>query len=232
MKGFGAVITGTLISGAVGKDQEVEIHPGGRRARVRGVQVYGCPAERAIAGQRTALNLADVELGDLARGMTLAAPGVLRTTGEFDCVLELLRSAKPLKHRAPVHFHAGSAEIEAEVRLFTSTVVQPGAKVFARIVLREPALLLPGDRFIIRMFSPVITIGGGIVLDNAGLRYRKKADAAARLKAISEAGPAERVAILVLESGFGIGLGALISRTGLLASGSESVAGATNFTAL
>ena len=106
MKGFGTVITGTLISGSVRKDQEVEIHPGGRRARVRGIQVYGAPAEEARAGQRTALNLAGIESADLARGMTLAEPGVLQSTSEFDCTLELLPSAKPLKHRAPVHFHA------------------------------------------------------------------------------------------------------------------------------
>src|SRR5207245_7573906 len=83
MKGFGAVITGTLISGSVGKEEEVEIHPGGRRARVRGVQVYGCQAERALAGQRTALNLADVDTGDLARGMMPAAPGVFHSSDRF-----------------------------------------------------------------------------------------------------------------------------------------------------
>src|SRR5262249_55950461 len=152
------------------------IHPGGKRARVRGVQVYGCPAERALAGPRTALNLADVDSADLARGMMLGAPGIFYPTRELDCLLELLPSAKALKHRAPVHFHAGSAEIEAEVRLFDGPALRPGAKAFARLILREPALLLPHDRFIIRMFSPVITIGGGVVLDNAGLRYRKKVD--------------------------------------------------------
>ena len=233
MKGFGAVITGTLVSGSVGKEEEVEIHPSGRRARVRGVQVYGCPAERALAGQRTALNLADVDTGDLARGMMLAAPGVFQSTREIDCLLDLLPSAKPLKHRAPVHFHAGSAEIEAEVRLIDAgPALRPGAKAMARLILRQPALLLPGDRFIIRMFSPVITIGGGVVLDNAGLRYRKKSAAAARLKAISEAGPADRVAILARESGFGMGLSALVARTGLLAPELESIARAARFVTL
>src|SRR5260221_1275148 len=216
MKGFGAVSTGTLIPGWVEREQELEIHPSGKLARVRGVQVYGCPAERALAGQRTALNLADVDSTDLERGMTLAAPGVFHSTRELDCLLELLPSAKPLKHRAPVHFHAGSAENEAEGRLLhAGAALRPGAKAFARLLLREPALLLPGDRFIIRMLSPVITIRGGVVLDNAGLRYRKKTAAAARLKAISEANPSERVAILARESGFGVGLSALVARTGL-----------------
>jgi selenocysteine-specific elongation factor len=233
MKGFGTVITGTLISGLVRKEQEVEIHPIGRTARVRGVQVYGCPAERATAGQRTALNLADVEPADLDRGMMLAAPGAFHASREIDCALELLPSAKPLKHRAPVHFHAGSAEIEAQVRLLDAgPTLRPGAKAFARMILREPALLLPGDRFIIRMFSPVITIGGGVVLDNAGVRYRKKADAAARLAAISQADPAGLVSILVRESAFGIGLAALVARTGLLASEIESIAAGARFITL
>jgi selenocysteine-specific elongation factor len=233
MKGFGTVVTGTLISGAVRKDQEVEIHPTGRRVRVRGVQVYGHASEQATAGQRTALNLADVEPSSLARGMLLTAPDVFRATREFDCELELLKSAKPLKHRAPVHFHAGSAEIEAEVRLFDGRgVLDPGAKAFARMILREPAQLLPGDRFIIRMFSPVITIGGGVVLDNAGLRYRKRAAAAIRLRAIAEANPAGVVAILVKESGFGISLAALIARTGVIASEIESIAAAGRFVTL
>jgi selenocysteine-specific elongation factor len=233
MKGFGTVVTGTLISGAVRKDQEVEIHPTGRRVRVRGVQVYGHASEQATAGQRTALNLADVEPSSLARGMLLTAPDVFRATREFDCELELLKSAKPLKHRAPVHFHAGSAEIEAEVRLFDGRgVLDPGAKAFARMILREPAQLLPGDRFIIRMFSPVITIGGGVVLDNAGLRYRKRAAAAIRLRAIAEANPAGVVAILVKESGFGMSLAALIARTGVIASEIESIAAAGRFVTL
>jgi len=232
MKGFGTVITGTLISGAVKKDQEVEIHPSGRRARVRGVQVYGAAAEQATAGQRTALNLADMEPSSLARGMLLTAPGLFRSTREFDCELELLASAKLLKDRAPVHFHAGSAEIEAEVRLLEASVLKPGTKAFARVVLREPALLLPGDRFIIRMFSPVITIGGGVVLDNAGLRYRKRASAADRLRAISEANPSGVMAILVRESGFGMSLASLIARTGMVAREIETIAAAERFVTL
>ncbi|HTM51897.1 MAG TPA: selenocysteine-specific translation elongation factor [Bryobacteraceae bacterium] len=232
MKGFGAVITGTLVSGSVAKEQEVEIHPTGKRARVRGVQVYGSPSGRALAGQRTALNLADVDTDEMARGMMLTEPGLFQSTREVDCLLDLLPSAKPLKHRAPVHFHAGSAEIEAEVRLFDRPALRPGGKAFARLVLRDPALLLPGDRFIIRMFSPVITIGGGVVLDNAGLRYRRRADAAARLKTMAEAGPAERMALLVRESGHGTGRAALLARTGLLAAEIESIAAESRFVTL
>jgi len=224
MKGFGTVVTGTLISGSIAKEQEIEIHPMGRRVRVRGVQVYGSPVNRALAGQRTALNLAVVEPADLARGMMLAEPGVFRATSVFDCSLELLPSTKPLKQGAPVHFHAGAAEIEAEVRMLDSTM--------ARIILREPALLLPGDRFIIRRFSPVTTIGGGVVLDSAGLRYRNRATGAARLRAVAEGTPSDFVAMIVRESAFGVGMPYLIARTGLLAGEIESMTRASDFATL
>src|SRR5205807_7662998 len=137
-----------------------------------GVQVHGSKADQARAGQRTAINLADIEPAELTRGDVLSEPGRFHAVKQVDCTLDLLPSAKPLKHRAPVHFHAGTAEIEAEVRLLGVNVLKPGERAYARLVLREPALLLPGDRFIIRMFSPVVTIGGGVVLDTGGVRYR------------------------------------------------------------
>ncbi len=206
LRGFGTVVTGTLISGSVGRDQEVEVYPGGRRLRVRGVQVHGRSQERAVAGQRTALNLAGVEPGDLARGMVLSEPGLFKATREVDCRVDLLPSAGTLKDRAPVHFHAGTAEIEAELRWL--------GRGYARLVLREPALVLPGDRFIIRRFSPVVTIGGGVALDNGGRRYRRKENAALRLRVLAEGSPAERAALLVRESEFGVNLPDLIARTG------------------
>ncbi len=216
LKGFGTVVTGTLISGSVSKEQEVELYPTGKRLRVRGVQVYGASASRAIAGQRTALNLADIEPAELARGMVLSEPGRFRLTKHLDCRLELLRSAKPLKHRAPVHFHSGTMEIEAEVRLFRGkTILESGADDYVRIVLREPALLLPGDRFIMRKFSPVVTIGGGTILDIGGVRYKKADDVSKRLDVLASADAAAHVALLVRESKFGMSLADLTARTGL-----------------
>src|SRR5579871_183836 len=216
-KGFGTVITGTLISGSVNREQEVELYPASRTLRVRGVQVHGQTSDTASAGQRTALNLAGIEPAEITRGMVLAAPGRFHVTRHLDCALSLLPSAKPLKHRAPVHFHAGTAEIEAEVRLFSgAALVKPGEHAYARIVLREPALLLPGDRFIIRMFSPVVTIGGGTVLDTVAIRYRKTDDVAARLNILAGPDAAARIALLVRESKFGLGFADLVARTGLL----------------
>ncbi|MCU1232852.1 MAG: selenocysteine-specific translation elongation factor SelB [Candidatus Solibacter sp.] len=216
VKGFGTVATGTLISGTVAKDDEVELYPASRRLRVRGVQVHGSKSDRALAGQRTAVNLADIEPADLHRGDVLSVPDRFHAVTQLDCRLTLLPSAKPLKHRAPVHFHSGTAEIEAEVRLLQSTAaMRPGTTTYARLILREPALLLPGDRFIIRMFSPVVTIGGGAVVDIGARRYRKSDDLAARLDTLAGADNSARVSLLVRESPFGMSLDDLIARTGL-----------------
>jgi selenocysteine-specific elongation factor len=218
MRGFGTVVTGTLVSGSVEREQELEVHPTGRRVRIRGIEVYGDQAERAVAGQRTALNLADIDHQELHRGMVLTRPGLFRTTRVIDCRLDLLPSAKPLKNRAPIHFHSGTSEIEAEVRVLDgSGPLPPGATRFVRIVLREPALLLPDDRFIIRSFSPVVTIGGGVVIDNSGFRYTRETEPSLRLEILSAGagGAAVRVRRLVAESHGGLGIAELVARTGL-----------------
>ncbi|MGA8313497.1 MAG: selenocysteine-specific translation elongation factor [Terriglobales bacterium] len=165
MKGFGAVVTGTLVSGTTRKEDELEVFPAGQRVRVRGVQVHGQPAEEAVAGQRTALNLAGVTTQELARGMVLAPPSTFHSSSRIDVSLALLQSARPLKDRARVHLHAYTSETIATVSLYGTKQLAPGQTSFAQLRLAEPTLLLPGDRFIIRQFSPVLTIGGGEVLD-------------------------------------------------------------------
>ena len=165
MKGFGTVVTGTLVSGTIAKGDELEVFPIEKRVRVRGVQVHGEVAEKAIAGQRTALNLAGVTVEELSRGMTLAPPDTFRATKRIDVSLSLLPSAKPLKDRARVHLHAYTSETVAEVALGGEKAVNAGEKTYAQLRLADPLLLLPGDRFITRQFSPVVTIGGGEVVD-------------------------------------------------------------------
>ena len=167
MKGFGTVVTGTLVAGTIRKEQELELFPIGRRVRLRGVQVHGESAERAIAGQRTALNLVGVSTDDLARGMVLADPNTFRAASRLDVLISLLPSAKPLKDGARVHFHAFTMETIARVRLHGSRQLQACEQSYARVELVETTLLLPHDRFIIRQFSPVVTIGGGVILDAA-----------------------------------------------------------------
>jgi selenocysteine-specific elongation factor len=167
MKGFGTVVTGTLISGAINKEAELEVFPKSKRVRVRGIQVHGAPSEQALAGQRTALNVAGATTEELARGMTLAPPSTFTPTSRIDVELSLLPSAKPLKDRARVHFHSYTSETIATVVLYGKKQVAPGESAFAQLRLCDFTLLLPGDRFIIRRFSPVITIGGGVVFENS-----------------------------------------------------------------
>jgi selenocysteine-specific elongation factor len=212
MKGFGTVVTGTLIAGVVGVEDEVELHPGGRRLRVRGLQVHNEPARTATAGQRTALNLTGIEAAELRRGMVLSAPGRFHATAQVDCSLVLLPGAPPLKHRAPVHFHSGAAELVGEVRILSGrTMIEPGSTDYVRVLLREPLLTLPGDRFIVRRFSPVTTIGGGVVLDIAPPTRAP----VGRLETLRCGAIAERIALLARESDGGRGLAALVARTGL-----------------
>ena len=170
MKGFGPVVTGTLISGAIRKEDELKVFPGGQPVRVRGLQVHGQPADQAVAGQRTALNLTGATTQQLARGMVLAPPSTFRASSRMDVTLSLLPSAKTLKDRARVHFHSYTSETIATVSLHGQKEVLPGGAAFAQLRLAEPTLLLPGDRFIIRQFSPVVTIGGGVVSDAAPIR--------------------------------------------------------------
>ena len=192
MKGFGTVVTGTLISGTVRKEQEVEVHPTGKRLRVRGVQVHGEPASEAIAGQRTALNLAGVETAELARGMMLTPAEMFRPATHVSVRLELLPAARPLRERARVHFHAFTVETLAEVHLLGAKQLKPGESGLARLKLDVPLLLLPGDRFIVRQFSPVITIGGGKLLDASELpRRMKAAEQLAFLQRIANGSPQE-----------------------------------------
>ncbi len=176
MRGFGTVVTGTLVAGSVKVDDEVELYPTGRRLRVRGLHSGGASVECALAGQRTAVNLAGIDHAEIARAMSLASPGIFEPTDRVDARITVLPSAKRLKNRAGAHFHQGTAETIAEVILLEGEELGPGASGFAQLRLKEKALLLPGDRFILRQFSPVVTIGGGVVLDVKPERH-KRADA-------------------------------------------------------
>jgi len=215
IKGFGAVVTGTLISGSVAADDQVQLFPSREILRVRGVQSGGRTATRAIAGQRTAVNLAGIEHTALKRGMTLAAPNRFRVTTRIDVRLHLLRSAAPLKHRARVHFHGNTSETIAEVHLYNARELKPGDSAFAHLRLTEENLLLPGDRFIIRQFSPVTTIGGGVILDALARRpSAKDATRTAFLETIERGDRTEILAAMIDRSRTGITATEIAARTG------------------
>jgi selenocysteine-specific elongation factor len=214
MKGFGTVVTGTLVSGSLEVEAEVEVHPSGRRARVRGIQVHGEASPRATAGQRTAANLAGLDVEELERGMTLAAPGRFQPTRAVDCLLTLLPSAKPLKHGAPLHFHSGTAETVAKVRFHDQRPrLKPGEQTFARIETERALLVLPGDRFIVRQFSPLVTIGGGAVLDSHPPPRRALKSRVAALEVFAGGNRERSLDALLRESAFGMSGDELIART-------------------
>jgi len=219
IKGFGTVATGTLISGTVRKDEEVEVLPGARRVRVRGIQNHNQAAEYAIAGQRTALNLAAVAPEELARGMMLVPAGLFRAGKRLDVEIDLLRSARPLKDRARVHLHAYTAETIAEVVLVGRKELRPGETGLAQLRLAEAVALLPADRFILRQFSPVITIAGGSVLDTAPQARRlSTADHAAFLRRLQSASREELLAArIVRRQARGLLLSDAVAESGWLA---------------
>jgi len=219
MKGFGTVVTGTLVSGTIHKEDEYEVFPTGKRVRVRGLQVHGKSAELALAGQRTALNLASATTEELARGMTLAPPETFHVTSRVDVELSLLPSAKPLKDRARVHFHSYTSETIATVVLYGKKQAGPGENAFAQLQLSAPTLLLPGDRFIMRQFSPVITIGGGVVVENAPPKRVRDTTAYAQfLRILTEELRAGMLRARVTASGArGLGIAEAVARTGWLA---------------
>jgi selenocysteine-specific elongation factor len=220
IRGHGTVVTGTLAGGSLAPGDEVQLYPSERHVRVRGVEVHGIAAQRAVAGQRTAANLPGVDVAEVHRGMTLGPAGILRATRQVDASFELLRGAKPLKHRAPVHFHAGTAEVEAEARLMAHSLdpMPAGTRRYVRFLLREPLLLLPGDRFIVRMFSPVVTIGGGTVLDIAAPERLRRAELERRCATLDAGTVKDRLMLLALESGHGVGIPEAVARTGMTSS--------------
>ena len=178
MKGFGTVVTGTPVAGSIAVGDEIEILPQGVRAKLRGIQVHSKPAESASAGMRTALNLQGIDKTALQRGSVAAASGAFATTIRVAAWLDHLHSAPlPLKHRERVRLHAGTAEIPATVILLEADELKPGTGGYVQFVLDEPAVLMPRDRYVIRSFSPVFTIGGGEILDNSPPRLKRFTDA-------------------------------------------------------
>ena len=171
MKGFGTVVTGTLVSGRIGVDADLVIEPGARPVKVRGVQVHGKAATEVVAGQRAAINLGGVDVTAVLRGETLAPAGTFTVTRRVDADMELLPSARALRHGSRVRVHHGTAEVLARVSIAgTAQAIEPEKKGLVRLRLEAPAVLTRGDRVVVRAYSPPVTIGGGVILDPAPTR--------------------------------------------------------------
>jgi selenocysteine-specific elongation factor len=173
LRGFGTVVTGTMVSGDLRVGEEVEVLPRGRRARVRGLQVHGAPAETVDAGHRTAVNLSGIDVQEIARGDVLARPGTLRATSIVEAELTLLPGERPLKDQARVRVHLASAEVLARVRTLAGPTVAPGRAAPVQLRLESPAVAGRGDRLVVRSYSPAATIGGATVLDPLATKRRR-----------------------------------------------------------
>lgn len=190
ISGFGTVVTGTLLTGTVRVGQVVEILPPGRELRVRGIQVHGGMVEAAAAGQRVAVNVPGLERGEIARGSVMAAPGYYHLTRFCDARLRLLPGVRPLPNLAPVHFYLGTTRVVARLLLLEGDEMAPGEEGFVQCRLDKPLVARRGDRFIVRSYSPMVTIGGGIILDDQPPRHRRfRPDVLARLEELEQEDP-------------------------------------------
>jgi selenocysteine-specific elongation factor len=233
VKGFGTVVTGTLVSGHLETDGDCVVLPRGRDVKVRGLQAHGHQITTAGAGMRVAANLGGVDVADLGRGDTLCAAATFEPTRRIDVALEMLADARPLRTGARVRFHYGTTELLGRVAVIQSKpeaeAIDARPAVYARLRLESAAVVTRGDRFILRAYSPLATIGGGIVIDpqppNGGLRTAANIARLARLdlNRVPTPGHHDDAVIEFVEERRAAGLEkrALVSRAGLSASESE-----------
>ncbi|NQS76020.1 MAG: selenocysteine-specific translation elongation factor [Peptococcaceae bacterium] len=216
--GFGTVVTGTLLSGVIKVGEVVEIQPEGLSARVRTIQIHGEKVETAEAGQRVAVNLAGLEAEQISRGSIVAGSGLIKPAQRLDVRLLLLKNAvKPLKNRARVRFYLGTRETLGRVVLLDRDELEPGSMVYAQVILEDLTVPVKGDRFVIRSYSPMRTIGGGTIIDPAPKRKHKRFrnDVLETLSTKEKGDPSEMVK-LYLDANSNIHLPALVAEgTGL-----------------
>jgi len=203
LKGHGTVVTGTLISGSVRKDQAIEILPSGLRTKVRSLHAHNQAVDQAIAGQRTSINVQSIEKEQIIRGDVLTEPDLLKATSLLDVKLTLLNGVKPLAHNSLVRFHHLATDTLARITLLGIDALQPGGTAFAQLRLQKPVSALYGDRFILRRQTPLITIGGGTILDHLPLKRINRGDVQAqkRLEEFEKGNDADRLRIIVEQKG-------------------------------
>jgi selenocysteine-specific elongation factor len=200
LKGFGTVITGTAVSGRIGVDEMLEILPKNISTRVRGLHSHGKAISSAYAGQRVAVNLQSVEKVDLQRGDVAVAPSSFSPIKNLDAVVELLKEAPVLKSKSLVHFYTGTAETVARVILYEKEELKGGEGCLCQFRLQEPVICMSGDRYIIRRFSPLETLGGGEILDPSPQKRRRK-DGTADLELLLKGGLEQKIALKIERAG-------------------------------
>ncbi len=216
--GFGTVVTGTLLSGEIAVGDELEILPSGHEGRVRGIQAHGIKGDKGQAGQRLAVNLQGIDLNEIHRGDVVTPRGVFHATRTVDVQLDYLPSApRELKHRATVRLHSATYEVPAQIILLDRDTLQPGESAYAQLRLKEPALLLSGDSYILRAFSPQVTVGGGVTLDPFPPRRRRRNEEALQLLEAFGSSDQQRTILLIISQSLlsGIAFEDLLMRSGL-----------------
>ena len=221
MKGYGTVVTGTLVSGKVKVGEDVTVYPGGLASKVRTLQSHGAQVEEVFAGSRTAVNLSGLEVEQLSRGDVLARPGSLFPSLSWDVELTCLKSSpRSIKHRKEVHFHHGAREVMARVYMLEGEALEPGQTAVCRIRFTEPLAGVYGDRVVARSFSPLRTIAGGRLLSPLAHRVKRFSPAVDTLRGLGTGAPEEIVlAQLALAANAGLSFAQL-----LVASSMESKA--------
>ncbi|MCW5198599.1 SelB C-terminal domain-containing protein, partial [Desulfobulbus sp. F3] len=222
MKGFGTVVTGTSFSGRIGVGEDIMFYPGGLTAKIRGIQVHGKDCNVVEAGHRTAINLQGIEKEQINRGDMAAAPGSMLASTLLDADLHYLAgNGKKLKNRTQVRLHVGTREIVGRVVLLDRDSLEPGQNANIQLILQESAAVWPGDRFVIRSYSPAATIGGGMILGCAPPKRKRTAERdrqrSCEVFAVYKSGElTEKILLLLEESGLqGLAVDQLAARLGL-----------------
>lgn len=218
MRGFGTVVTGTAIGGRVEVGQEVTVYPQGLTARVRGLQVHNQEVSQARRGQRTAINLQGLDREQVMRGDVVASPGSLQPSLWLDLEITVLEDApRPIRHRAPVRFHTGTAEVMGRMHVLEGEELAPGQRAFCQVRLERPVAVMAGDRYVIRSYSPVHTIAGGVIVHpHPPRRKRNRPEVLEELRLLRHGSPEERVLALARHTGAkGITRSELVRTTGL-----------------
>ena len=199
VEGFGTVVTGTLIEGAINEGDPAELFPSGAQTRIRNLQVHGKNVDTAYAGQRVAINLAGLKKTDIQRGDCVAKPGSVRISRMLDVRLQNLPgSGRIIKNDSQVHLFHGAAELLAKVVLFGQEELNPGQSCYAQLRLTEPIASKNGDRFVIRFFSPLETIGGGVILDDQPRRHKRSDPKIQEVLKIKESGSRDDLTVQIL----------------------------------
>ncbi len=224
MSGFGTVVTGTLVGGALQQGAELALLPAGRRVRIRGLQQHNQPVEEARPGSRTAVNLSGLDHSEVRRGDVLALPGTLPASRRLDARLVVLPGVQPLRHHQQLQMYHETNEVMIELNLLEGDELRGGEAGWVQLFATQPVVALDGDRFILRVPSPTATVAGGVIVDSAARRHRRRDPAVLQdLAARERADPATSAVLELGKHPWGLKETELAGRLGVSAAQLETI---------